>query len=240
LDEKSLRKAWLKQHFASWEYHEEMLRMHRGVMDVTKRALAKAEIDTSCPPSSPTVGFANRSEEALHFKHRYLPLMERNDNLGQYRKEEWPRYRHSATFRSIPDYNRYLFDGIDAFAWLTHDELVEQGKFWGPMDQMAANIRYTADGNWDAHPEQPYWILDESCTGPITYPADWRIQVLGPNADHLYQTDGARVTAGDPAPLSGLWQALDPRGGEVRASAGEILPDLGSAYGLTVWQRVRD
>ncbi len=239
LDEKALRKAWLKQKFGSWGYHEEMLQMHHGVIEVTLRALRRAEADTKTPATEGT-GFRSISEEAKHFKDRYLPLMLRNDNLGSYKEEEWPKYRASATFRSIPDYNRYLHDGGDAFSWMTYEEQVEQGKYWGPMSQMAENIRRTVDQTWFSKLlGTDDGLLRDEITGPITYPPDWREQLLGPQAA-LLQSEAPRATAGRPVPQSGLWRALDARGDELRVKAGEALPDLGSAYGLTVWQRIND
>jgi len=239
LDERALRKAWLKQHFASWEYHEEMLRMHHGVMEVTLRALRRAEADTSTPASQGS-GFANVSEEAKHFRQRYLPLMMRNEDLGKYKKEDWPRARASATFRSIPDYHRYMADGggAGAFSWMTHEELVEQGRFWGPMDQMAQNIQYTVDGSWYSKLRQhDDDLLNIEVTGEIKLPSDWRQQVLG-SASPLLELDAPRVRAGDPVPQGGIWQALDPRAPTTRVQPGDVLPNLPSAYGLTIWQRV--
>jgi hypothetical protein len=239
LDDKALRKAWLKQKFASWAYHEEMLRMHHGVIEVTLRALRRAEADTQTP-ASPGSGFKNTSQEAQHFKERYLPLMLRNEDLGKYKPQEWDKCRGTATFRSIPDYNRYLFDGIDAFAWMTHEELVEQGKYWQPMTQMAENIRRTVDDTWFSKLlNTDDGLLSDEITGPISYPPDWRQQLLGASASLVGQ-DAPRVRAGDPVPQAGLWRALDPNADEVRVSVGDSLPNFGSAYGITIWQRVGD
>lgn len=236
LDDKALRKAWLKQKFGSFEYHEEMLRHHHELLRLIHKALHSAESGSG---ESAQGSHIRRKERAAYFRKRYLPLMEQNDDLGKYRKEDWDQYRHTATFRSVMDYDRYLHSEEDAFDWLTYEEQVEQGKEWGAMAQMAENIRYTVDGNWDSHPDRPYWILEEKYTGPITWPSDWKQQLLG-GAASLVDQDALRVRAGDPVPLSGLWRALDVNVREQRVNAGEVLPDLKSAYGLTVWQRVSD
>ena len=47
-----------------------------------------------------------------------------------------------------------------------------------------------------------------------------------------------RSKAGQPCPQSGLWQALDVNAQQRTLQQGEIMPDLRSAYGLTVWEYV--
>ena len=37
LDDKPLRKAWLKRKFASWEYHEELLKLHDEYLSALHR-----------------------------------------------------------------------------------------------------------------------------------------------------------------------------------------------------------
>lgn len=48
-----------------------------------------------------------------------------------------------------------------------------------------------------------------------------------------------RAKAGTPCPRSGIWQSQDTKAEQRYCKEGESLPDLGSAYGLTVWQWVR-
>lgn len=238
VDERALRKAWLKRKFASFEYHEEMLGLHRKWLDVLRRALVRAEGDENPPRKS--LSFKTVREAGANFTQQFLPLIEANDDLGKYKESEWPRYRGTATFRSIPDYSRYLVSEGDMLGWLTPAEDVELGKYWEPMARMARCIRYTADGNWDAHADEPYWILKEKYTGSITWPANWREDLLGAQEEALVANQGLRVTAGAPVPQAGLWQTVDQSARQQRARTGDQLPDLGSAYGITVWQRVGD
>lgn len=49
-----------------------------------------------------------------------------------------------------------------------------------------------------------------------------------------------RARAGQPCPKAGVWQPQDVNAVERAYQAGEIMADLGSAYGFTVWQWVRD
>ena len=237
LDNKALRKAWLKQKFASFEYHEEMLMLHRQWLDVLRRALARAEGDDSALSH---FAFKSVHKWAVHFRQRYLPLIEANDDMGKYVENEWPRYRATATFRSIPDYSRYLISEGDALGWMTEQETAELGKYWGPMARMAQNIHYTVDSRWDDDAADCDWILDEKYTGTIVWPASWREELLGPTGSSLAAFQGLRVRAGDPVSLPGLWQSVDTAAQQQRVNAGDTLPDLSSAYGTTIWQRVGD
>ena len=238
LDDKALRKAWLKQNFALFEYHEEMLGLHRKWLNVIRAALAAAENDIS--PGGPGSGFGSRSQQVEYFKKRFLPLLERNDDLGKYRKDEWSRLHATATFRSIPDYGRYMLSEEDALNWMTEQEHAELGMYWGPMSRMAQNIQYTVDDRWDDDPNDCDWILVEKYTGPITWPANWREEILGTKGAVLAAMHALRVRAGDPAPQSGLWQAVDITARQLHVNVGDKLPGLTSTYGITIWQRVGD
>lgn len=239
IDDKALRKAWLKRTFASFEYHEEMLGLHRKWLDVLRRALVRADSDDN-PPRKDS-GFKTVREEGANFRQQYLPLIEANDDLGKYNKAEWPRYRATATFRSIPDYSRYLISEGDMLGWLTPAEDVELGKYWGPMAHMATNIRRTVDDTWFSqrrgHDDE---LLDEESTGPIAWPSNWREGLLGTQGAALAAGQGLRMKAGEPVPQAGLWQAVDASARQQRVNTDDQLPDLGSAYGITVWQRVGD
>jgi hypothetical protein len=239
LDDKALRKAWLKQMFASFEYHDEMLRLHRQWLDVLRRALTRADGDSG--PASKGSSFKSIREQSAHFRQRYLPLIEANDDLGKYDKAEWPRYRATATFRSIPDYSRYLISEGDALGWITRAEEAELGKYWGPMAHMASNIRRTVDDTWFSDRKgNDDELLDEESTGPISWPINWREGILGAAGAALAASQGLRAKAGEPVPQSGLWQSVDTAARQQRVNAGDKLPDLGSGYGITIWQRVGD
>jgi hypothetical protein len=230
-DEKRARKAWLKQKFASFEYHEELLRLHRHWIEVLRKALLRAEQDES--PNSPDSGFKTIAEEARHFRKRYMPLIEANDDLGKIPREEWPRIRHAATFRSIPDYNRYLVSEGDFLSWLTPDEHRELGRYWGPMARMAQNIAYTVDDRWEEDPDDQDWILDEKYTGPIDWPANWREEVDLPGDARPRPPS---TPAGSPCPRTGWWFTPAKTNSRRHFQAGQIMPDLHADWGLTIWQ----
>ncbi len=229
LEERALRKTWLKRKFGSFEYHEEMLRQHHGFVGVLARALTRAEQDAS--PNAHDSGYKTIADEAKHFRARWFPLIQANDDLGKYKPETWDHYKHAATFRSIPDYSRYLMSEGDLLAWLNDAEQTELTKYWAPMAKMAENIRYTVDENWDAHPEDPYWILDEEYTGPIDWPANWRDEVAAAPAP-----DRLRCEANHPCPREGYWHTPAQPGSRRHFKAGEVMPDLHTDYGATIWE----
>lgn len=224
-EEKRLRKEWLKRKFGSFEYHEEMLRLHHQWVEAIRRALARGLKDPSPDPD-----YGTKAAFAKNFEETDWALIQANDDLGKYSKDDWDRYRHTATFRSIPDYSRYLLSEGDRLGWMTDNEHIELGKYWKPMARMAQNIAYTVDERWEEDPDDADWMLDEKYTGPVNWPDDWRSEIA---------TLG-RIKAGEPVPLGGLWQAVDSQKRQVRASTGDRLPNLGSAYGITLWERVGD
>ena len=227
LDDKALRKAWLKQKFASFDYHEELVRIHEKWRAVLRDALQRAQ-------GEPMV-----SEDAKVFRSAYWPLIEKKPKPGDYKREQWDQYRAVGLFRSIPDYSRYLISEGDALNWMTEQEHAELGKYWGPMSRMAQNIQYTVDDMWSYKGSDDY-ILDESYTGPIPWPLTWRNDLLGAQGAALAATQAPRIKAGEPVPQAGVWQALDASDRQQRVTAADKLPDLSSAYGITIWQRVGD
>lgn len=48
-DHAALRKAWLKQRFASFDYHEFLLRLHEKWLDLLYTALARPEVRRDDP-----------------------------------------------------------------------------------------------------------------------------------------------------------------------------------------------
>ena len=228
IQERELRKAWLKRKFGSFEYHEDMLRLHHGFVGVLHRALQRAEKDTS--PNAPNSGYKTIADEATHFRARWLPLIETNDDLGKYKKEEWPRSKYTATFRSIPDYSRYLMSEGDRLGWLNDAEQTELTSYWAPMAKMAQNIAYTVDDRWGFEGTDD-WILAERYTGPIAWPDNWRDDVA---------TDAPptrlRCEAPNPCPREGWWHTPAQVNSRRHFKAGEVMPDLHTDYGATIWE----
>ncbi|WP_150118564.1 hypothetical protein [Collimonas fungivorans] len=62
-----------------------------------------------------------------------------------------------------------------------------------------------------------------------------------PEQPALKQPDAPlREKAGQPSPKTGVWESMDAAPVQRIFKAGEIMPNLKSAYGLTVWQWLRD
>ncbi|GIX24668.1 MAG: hypothetical protein KatS3mg122_1899 [Caldimonas sp.] len=227
-DEKRARKAWLKKKFGSFEYHEEMLRLHHGFVETLRRALARAVHDDSPDPD-----YGTKAAFARNFEKTYWPLIQANDDLGKIPREEWHRIRHAATFRSIPDYSRYLLSEGDALAWLNEHEHLELGRYWGPMARMAQNIAYTVDERWEEDPDDRDWILDEKYTGPITWPENWREELAEPVEAAPRPPS---TPAGQPCPRTGWWFTPAQAHSRRRFQAGEVMPDFPSDWGQVIWQ----
>ena len=229
MDEKALRKAWLKRKFGSFEYHEEMLKLHRGFVEVLRRALARAVNDNSPDPD-----YGTKAAFAKNFAKTDWPLIERNDDLGKYRKDEWHKYYATATFRSIPDYGRYLRSEGDMLAWMTDAERTELSKYWGPMSRMAQNIQYTVDDSWfNPRKGNDDSLLNERYTGPIDWPANWRDDVADLEAG---SQPILRCEAGQPCPREGWWFTPAKANSRRHFQQGQVMPAFSTDYGTTIWQ----
>lgn len=228
-NEKELRKAWLKRKFKSFDYHEELVNIHEQWRNVLRKALARAEQDKS--PNLVNPSYGSVANEAKNFRETYMVMIDHKPKPGDYKRELWDQYYASGMFRSIPDYGRYLRSEGDALSWMTDAERTELSTFWRPMAQMAENIRYTVDGNWDAHADDQFWILDEEYTGPISWPTNWRDDVSAADLIRPSKVQGGQVCTHE-----GWW--FTPAGDNSRRhfKQGEVMPDLKSDYGQTIWQ----
>lgn len=63
---------------------------------------------------------------------------------------------------------------------------------------------------------------------------------LIPSGRPVQQDAGLMSKAGETCPKTGVWQAADVSALERAFKAGEPMPSLGSAYGLTVWRWLRE
>ena len=231
LDENALRKAWLKRKFGSWEYHEELLTLHDEYLSGLHRHWNDVDRQKRHPGFYRTMV----SPVFLNFDKVQKP--------GEVSKSEWNRKPTVGWADAITyNFNRGLGDFGPEF-----DEWVEvpdsaRARYNALVKQMLThceNINSTVEDRW-TYKGSDDALLDESYTGPILWPSNWRDDLLGPRGEALAATTGIRIAAGSAVPVSGLWQAVDPSARQQRADAGSQLPDLKSAYGLTVWQRVGD
>ena len=55
IEEKELRKAWLKRKFGSWEYHEELLKLHDEYLTALHRHWARPDIQKRYPDDYETM-----------------------------------------------------------------------------------------------------------------------------------------------------------------------------------------
>jgi hypothetical protein len=230
IDDRALRKAWLKQKFGSFAYHEDMLQLHAEWLAHIKQSLSRHEQQQQ--PNTTTQWLRNVA----------VPNFEKVAKPGQFRREDFKPGQTFGAATWILDYDRDSgLDNTSTWDWMTEAERVRLYEIWGPMSRMAKNILYTVDDVWDRHPEDLYWILDEEFTGPIGWPASWRDDVLGVRGAVIANnTQALRAKGGEPAPKAGQWIALDPSGKQLMLASSDKLPDLRSPYGVTIWQWIGD
>lgn len=227
-DDTVLRKAWLKQRFGSFAYHEELLQLHEQFKRLIKGALARPEVRRDHP------------ESHSYFIRVIMPNIDGIPSPGQLTPEKWEPGRSRGFSGNIRDYSQYIAEDV-YWDWMPPTERQELGQTWGRMDQACTNIRRTVDNTWF----QKFFgnddeLLDEESTGPVDWPSNWREQVLGAEGAALARKDALRIKAGNPVPEAGAYVALDPRDRRFTVKTGDTLPDLGSTYGITVWQRVAE
>lgn len=244
LDEKELRKAWLKQHFTSYDYRVLLLKIHQQWIDIIRSALTRAcaEEDARHGVPHPTdllvsdvfEGPKKRVPAATHFRKVFLPKIENVPPPEAYTKAMWEAHPGtSGGVRAVGDYGRYI-GTPDHWVWMTPDEKAELDRVWAQMVRTASNIRQTIDRLWEDD------ILNERYTGPITWPSDWKQDLLGERGVLLEQSPAPRVKAGEPVTVAGTYEAIDRNERRFKVNVGDVLPDFGSAYGITIWVRVGD
>lgn len=227
LEEKTLRKAWLKRKFASWEYHEELLKLHDEYLTRMHRHWARPDIQKQYPDDYESM----KSPVFVNFDRVQKP--------GDISKSEWDAKPTVGWADAISyNFNRgYDFVNCNEYSGMADADREHLNSLVGQMLTHCTNIRITVESRWDDADDE---ILNERYTGPITWPANWLEDLLGAQGAAMSVASAPRAKGGEPAPHDGLWQALDPSAQQRRAKAGEMLPDLKSAYGITIWQRVGD
>jgi hypothetical protein len=66
----------------------------------------------------------------------------------------------------------------------------------------------------------------------------WHPMIL--SGRQIETNEELRAKAGEPCPKAGIWQPMDPGAPNRAYEAGETMANLGSAYGITVWQWIAD
>lgn len=226
LDDKALRKAWLKKKFASWEYHEELLKLHDEYVSALHRHWAQPDIQKKFPED---------------YKAMVSPVFFNFDRVskpGTESKSDWNKKKTVGWADAIPyNFNRGMdYAGCDQYSGMDDAERERLNVIVGLMLRRSQNIRRTVEDTWEKN--DPDTVLNEKYTGPINWPTNWREEVVGDQGVALLAAQAPRIKAGEPVPTSGLWQAVDVGTHKRQAKVGDKLPDLGSSYGTTVWQLI--
>jgi hypothetical protein len=80
---------------------------------------------------------------------------------------------------------------------------------------------------------------DDIFGSPVTKAIATTWHPLIPVPQSAHAEGELRVTAGKPCPKAGLWESMDGKHVSRKYQVGDIMADLGSAYGLTVWKWIQ-
>jgi hypothetical protein len=224
LDDKDLRKAWLKRKFASWEYHEELLKLH----DEYLTAMHRHWSDEGRQKRHPDTYHTMKSPVFLNFDKVEKP--------GTTPKRGWKAGKQVGWADAISyNFNRGLGDmGADFNEYEEMDDAqrAHLNDLVAQMLRHCQNIKYTVDNRWEYKGSDDY-ILDESYTDPIDWPVNWRDDV----ADLAKPPVGVnRCEAGEPCPHEGFWFTPAKANSRRYFMQGETMPSAGGDYGATIWQ----
>ena len=222
--EKQLRKAWLKQKFGSWEYHEELLRLHDDYLTSLKRHWSDPELQRR------HLGDYRGLMSPVFFN------LDRISKPGTIPRASWKAGKEVGWANTISyNFSRGMdYAGVNEYQEMSDGERDRLNDLVRKMLHIQENIRLTVDGRWEDDD-----ILDTYLTGPIDWPANWMDDLP---ADVIAAAQGsvseqrANVPAGQPCPEAGWW--FTPAKADARRyfKQGEIMPALGGDYGQTFWQ----
>ncbi len=225
IDEKELKKAWLKRKFLSFDYHEEMLENHAKWLEILKRHWARPDIKAAYPDEwgrLTTKGYYN-------FDNITKP--------GEISRAGWKPRAGTASAITY-NFNRAFDDflGVDPTAGMTDAEALSWGKIEDKTHKAAHNIQYTIDNLWEYKGSDDY-ILDEQYTGPIDWPPNWREDIANDLGVNLNAPNITRCEANQPCPQAGFWWTHAKEHSRRYFQQNEIMPNFpNSAYGKTIWQ----
>jgi len=168
-DEPELRKAWLKRKFGSFEYHEQLLKIHEAWLALIYASLARPEVKTNHPA------------EYAFFDGPARKNFDKAPKPGQLDPILWAPGQQTGWARSILDYGRDSgLDVVSVWNWMKDDERERMFALWGAMSRMAENIQYTVDKYWfNPRKGNDDSLLNELYTGPIDWPENWREELAG-------------------------------------------------------------
>lgn len=217
-----LKKGWLRKRFASWEYHEEMLKLHEKWLAFVKKAIERPEVKRDYPNSY------------KEFTEVLIPLFEEVWKPGVYKKYNFEPGITTGWARRIAEYNVNV--GDEYWGWMTPDELRALGQIEGPMNQMANNIRRTVDDTWfEEDIDSDDSLLDERDTGPIDWPPTWKEEILADLGLAPDPTASLRALPGERCPKTGYWLIWHTPQSRRFINEGDAMPDYEVAKGAAVW-----
>jgi hypothetical protein len=227
-----LRKAWLKQKFLSYDYHEQLLRDYDRWCQLFEHHWNNEAVRKEDP------------ERALAMVKQVIPRLREVSRPGTAPHEGWKDGNKSGWASTIL-YNinkgmQYLID--NPYKGMVGEADKESAALTKKILWRATNIRMTSDNQWfDESQDNDDDILNERYTGPTDWPLNWKedlphelVASLGQFASPVVQSS---VAGGERVPRTGWW--FTPAGLNSRRyfQQGELFPEIeGSAYGSTYWQ----
>ncbi|NMG29889.1 hypothetical protein [Aromatoleum evansii] len=222
--EKQLRKAWLKQRFGSWEYHEELLRLHEDYLTSLKRHWSDPALQKRHP------GDYRGMISPVFFN------LDRVSKPGTIPRASWKAGKETGWTTTISyNFNRGMdYAGVNEYQELSDAERQRLNELVAQMLHIQENIRITVEDAWDGDD-----ILDIDLTGPIDWPPNWKDELpteVIATAQGSVPKPRPNVPAGHPCPEAGWWFTPAQAGSRRWFRHDEIMPALGGDYGQTFWQ----
>lgn len=224
LDYPELRKSWLKRKFASWQYHEDLLKIHDEYLTSLKAHWSNQDLQHKYPD------FYAIMKSPIFFNFDMI------DKPGTISRESWVPGKNRGWASSI-SYN-INHSSSDFGPPFTEYQDMEQNKkdylnnLLRKMLTMSENIERTVEDDWEETYKDS--ILNEKYTGPIDWPHNWRAEFIEVGAP----PEGTiSVMAGKRSPKSGWWFTPAQEHSRRYFKENDLFPEIKqSEYGATFWQ----
>lgn len=223
IEEKELRKAWLKRKFGSWEYHEELLKLHDEYLTALHRHWARPDIQKRYPDDYETM----QRPVFWNFDKVQKP--------NEIPRASWKAKKESGWANAISyNFSRGMdFAGCNEYAGMAQDQIDHLNKLVGLILRRCNNIRRTVEDTWEKN--DPDTILNSEFTGSIEWPLNWRDEI-SQELNISATSSAARCEANHPCPKSGYWWTPARQNSRAYFKHGDIMPDFpNSSYGVTIW-----
>jgi len=231
MDDKDLKKMWLRRKFSSFTYHEEMLDHHERALQILESYWNSDKTRQNYPNEWKTM------------QQTVLPNLRMVAKPGQVDATSWQPGTSAGWAHTISyNFNRGISDlYFDESVCMQKQDAMIYGGLVNVVLRMCQNIEYTADNTWyDDEDGNDDSILDERFTGPINWPANWKEDIttaLGISPTNCLLTDvNARCEANRPCPRTGFWWTPAKQHSRRYFNQGDLMPSFpDSQYGATVW-----